>query len=187
MLSIFIYAIIIIHLCLALRCRWILSMAFLPKSVGRRPPKASAVLTNYLMQSGEPPWTSYFVKYNSVIDDQRGRSHFNWTAGNSNYHVLRTGCFPYIKYHCTKRPYENLEFQDRLFYFIKLINLGEQQTAFPKTRSVVNIIGKPENIINLCGGGLNLFSFCLDSRIMFLLGRQTFFPLHTECWIHGGK
>lgn len=92
----------------------------------KRLPKASEVLTNYLKQSNEPPWTSFFVKYNSVIDDQRGKSHFNWNVGNSNYHVLRSGCFPYIKYHCTKRPYENLQVEDKLFNILKLVNLGEQ-------------------------------------------------------------
>lgn len=145
---------------LAFRSRWIPTMAYSPKSFGRSsppPPNASEVLTNYLVQSGEPPWTSYFVKYNSVVDDQRGRSHFNWTAGKSNYHVLRTGCFPYIKYHCTKRPYKNLEFEDRLFYCIKLMNLGEQQTAFPKSLSVVNIIGKPLENVTI-GGGSNFLS-----------------------------
>lgn len=96
------------------------------RNSGKRLPKASEVLTNYLEQTKEPPWTSYFVKYNSVIDDQRGLSHFNWKAGDSNYHVLRSGCFPYIKYHCTKRPYENLEFENKLFNIIKIVNLGEQ-------------------------------------------------------------
>ncbi|XP_025409423.1 uncharacterized protein C15orf61 isoform X2 [Sipha flava] len=89
----------------------------------KRLPKASVVLTNYLEQSNEPPWTSFFVKYSSVVDDQRGRSHFNWKAGSTNYHVLRAGCFPYIKYHCTKRPYENLESEDKLFKILKLVNL----------------------------------------------------------------
>lgn len=98
----------------------------------KRLPKASEVLTNYLKQSKEPPWTSFFIKYYNVIDDQRGKSHFNWNVGNSNYHVLRSGCFPYIKYHCTKRPYENLEVEDKLFNILKLINLGEQYYLFKK-------------------------------------------------------
>lgn len=89
-----------------------------------RLPQASIVLTNYLRQTNEPPWTSFFVKYTSVIDDQRGRSHFNWKTGDSNYHVLRSGCFPYIKYHCTKRPYEDLQVEDRLFNILKIVNLG---------------------------------------------------------------
>ncbi|CAH0391723.1 unnamed protein product [Bemisia tabaci] len=87
-------------------------------------PKASTVLTCYLKQCKEPPWTSYFVKYSSVEDDQFGRSHFNWRVNESNYHILRTGCYPYIKYHCTKRPYQDLSTEDNLYRVIKAVNLG---------------------------------------------------------------
>lgn len=87
-------------------------------------PKASEVLTTYLKQTKEPPWTSYFVKYSSVLNDQFGKSHFNWKVNSSNYHVLRTGCFPYMKYHCTKRPEQDLTLDDTLFGVIKIINLG---------------------------------------------------------------
>ncbi|KAG9428462.1 hypothetical protein HZU67_09865 [Apis mellifera carnica] len=87
-------------------------------------PLASEVLTSYLLQSKEPPWTSYFVRYADVVNDQRGMSHFNWPVGSSNYHVLRTGCFPYIKYHCTKRPRQDLTTEDKFFKAIKLLNLG---------------------------------------------------------------
>lgn len=106
--------------------------------------KASVVLTNYLEQSKEPPWTSFFVKYSSVIDDQRGRSHFNWKAGSTNYHVLRAGCFPYIKYHCTKRPYENLENEDKLFSILKLVNLGKPLASYVKDwlKILVKIVQK---------------------------------------------
>lgn len=88
-------------------------------------PKASTVLTCYLKQCKEPPWTSYFVKYSSVEDDQFGRSHFNWRVNESNYHILRTGCYPYIKYHCTKRPYQDLSTEDNLYRVIKAVNLGK--------------------------------------------------------------
>jgi hypothetical protein len=87
-------------------------------------PKVSEVLTAYLKQCKEPPWTSYFVKYENISDNQWGRSHFNWPVGSSNYHILRTGCYPYIKYHCTKRPYEDLNIEDNFFRVIKCINLG---------------------------------------------------------------
>ncbi|XP_044263716.1 uncharacterized protein C15orf61 homolog [Tribolium madens] len=87
-------------------------------------PTSSEVLSCYLKQCEEPPWTSYFVKYSSVNDDQWGKSHFNWRVGNSNYHILRTGCFPYIKYHCSKRPEQNLVVEDYFFRCIKVLNLG---------------------------------------------------------------
>lgn len=87
-------------------------------------PTSSEVLTNYLVQCKEPPWTSYFVKYSSVTDDQWGKSHFNWKVKDSNYHILRTGCYPYIKYHCTKRSMEDLSVDDYFFRFIKVLNLG---------------------------------------------------------------
>jgi len=105
---------------------WGIIMSKILRNSAKQLPKSSVVLTNYLEQSNEPPWTSFFVKYGSVINDQRGRSHFNWKAGHSNYHVLRSGCYPYIKYHCTKRPYEDLEVEDKLFYGLKLVNLGKQ-------------------------------------------------------------
>lgn len=87
------------------------------------------VLTSYLLQTDEPPWTSYFVRYADVVNDQRGMSHFNWPAGGSNYHVLRTGCFPYIKYHCSRRPAQDLSGEDRFFKAIKILNLGKCTAA----------------------------------------------------------
>ncbi|KAM3967279.1 uncharacterized protein C15orf61-like isoform 1-T1 [Aphomia sociella] len=87
-------------------------------------PTSSEVLTAYLMQCNEPPWTSYFVKYRSIKDDQFGMSNFNWKVGSSNYQILRTGCFPYIKYHCSKRKPEDLETSDKFMRAIKIVNLG---------------------------------------------------------------
>ncbi|CAH2002343.1 unnamed protein product [Acanthoscelides obtectus] len=87
-------------------------------------PTGSEVLTSYLKQCKEPPWTSYFVKYSDIVDDQWGKSHFNWLVGFSNYHILRTGCFPYIKYHCTKRAVQDLSVDDYFFKAIKVLNLG---------------------------------------------------------------
>ncbi|XP_015524305.1 uncharacterized protein C15orf61 [Neodiprion virginianus] len=105
---------------------WIRSLIVLPTRKIRNgdKPLASEVLTSYLLQTEEPPWTSYFVKYADVVNDQRGMSHFNWPVGKSNYHVLRTGCYPYLKYHCTKRAKEDLSADNTLFMIIKIINLG---------------------------------------------------------------
>lgn len=59
-----------------------------------------------------------------VWNDQWGKSHFNWKAGSSNYHVLRTGCFPYIKYHCSKNKEQSLAVEDAFFRTVKVLNLG---------------------------------------------------------------
>ena len=87
-----------------------------------RRPLASEVLTAQLKH--HPYWTSYFVRLNDIINDQYGYSHFNWTVDGINYHILRIACPPYIKYHCSKRAYQNLEHEDRLFRVLKAINLG---------------------------------------------------------------
>uniref|UniRef100_A0A1L8DAD5 Uncharacterized protein n=1 Tax=Nyssomyia neivai TaxID=330878 RepID=A0A1L8DAD5_9DIPT len=94
-------------------------------------PKMSMVLTAYLEQIREPPWTSFFVKYKDVDNDFFGLSHFNWTLkSGKNYHILRTGAYPYMKYHCTKRPYEDLSFDNKFFGIIKIINLGIPQLMY---------------------------------------------------------
>uniref|UniRef100_A0A1B0D2Y1 Uncharacterized protein n=1 Tax=Phlebotomus papatasi TaxID=29031 RepID=A0A1B0D2Y1_PHLPP len=91
----------------------------------------SEVLTAYLEQIGEPPWTSFFIKKKDVENDFFGLSHYNWTlkSGN-NYHILRTGAHPYMKYHCTKRPIENLAVENAFYGVIKVMNLGIPQLMY---------------------------------------------------------
>lgn len=99
-------------------------------------PLASEVLTAQLADTKH--WTSYFVPYRSVVNDQFGWSHFNWTVpggvdggDDRNYHVLRIGCYPYIKYHCSTRPYhQGLPAEDKVFRWLKAANLGLPTLAY---------------------------------------------------------
>jgi hypothetical protein len=104
-------------------------------------PKASEVLRCHIQQRNYPPWTSYFISQYDCLNDQFGQSHFEFDVDGRNYHILRTGtnqpshlsflgifisgCFPYLKYHCTQRTKSaDLSFENRLYTFFKIFNLG---------------------------------------------------------------
>lgn len=86
-------------------------------------PPSSLVLTCMLEQR-KPHWTAWYVSRADVKNDQWGCSHFNWLVGETNYHVLRTGAFPFIKYHVSKRPHEDLEVEDYFYRVLKVLNFG---------------------------------------------------------------
>ncbi|XP_076848453.1 uncharacterized protein C15orf61 homolog [Brachyhypopomus gauderio] len=103
-----------------------LTLMIFPRTFGNKRPRplASEVLTCHLAQRRLPPWTSFCVRYSAVVNDQFGLSNFNWKVQGVNYQILRTGAFPFVKYHCTKAPPQNLDFENKFFGLLKVINLG---------------------------------------------------------------
>ena len=66
----------------------------------------------------------FYVSQKDIKNDHFGMSHFNWSVDGTNYHVLRTGCWPFVKYHCTKAPYANLQAGNIFYGVLKLLNFG---------------------------------------------------------------
>ena len=66
-----------------------------------------------------------YVPYCDVNNDLWGRSHFNFDVDGRNYHVLRTGAFPFVKFHCSRRPTgQDLSLEDKFYNGLKLLNFG---------------------------------------------------------------
>lgn len=89
-------------------------------------PKSSQVLEAYLKQRNCTAWTAFYVAQKDVENDLWGQSHFNFQVSKDcNYHVLRTGAYPFIKFHCTLRPRgQDLTVENHFYNFLKVINFG---------------------------------------------------------------
>ncbi len=88
-------------------------------------PKSSEVLTAYLRHRQCPSWTAFYLPLCQVKNDLFGCSHFNHRLDDDhNYHVLRTGAFPFVKFHCTLRPEQDLTLENTFYNVLKVANLG---------------------------------------------------------------
>ncbi|KAM3721105.1 Uncharacterized protein ACO02O_08952 [Dirofilaria immitis] len=88
----------------------------------RRRPFASQIVRSYIQSRKYPTWTSFFLLYREIQDDNFGDKRFNFNIDGHNYCILRIGCYPYIKYHCTKEPWKDFNTENRLYKFITVLN-----------------------------------------------------------------
>lgn len=93
-------------------------------------PLSSDVLQCFLRSRNYPHWTAWYVPYCSAHNDLFGKSHFNFKVDEENYHILRTGAFPFIKFHCTKMPESDLQLENTFYGLLKVINLGIPTLAY---------------------------------------------------------
>lgn len=71
----------------------------------------------------------------------------------ANYHILRTWCFPYIKFHCTKSEIKDLSMENKFYELIKVLNLGIPLVLYGcaaifliKHDELVDVPGKDEKV-----------------------------------------
>ena len=88
-------------------------------------PKSSEVLKSYLKQRNLTSWTAFYVPRCDAENDLWGCSHFNFEVEGVNYHILRTGAYPFIKFHCTQRPKgQDLSIENHFYNVLKVTNFG---------------------------------------------------------------
>ncbi|KAL1228694.1 Uncharacterized protein TSPI_04378 [Trichinella spiralis] len=87
-------------------------------------PLASDVLRVHLITRQHPAVTSFFIPYRYIQDEHFGQSCFNFEVDKINYRIMRTGCFPFVKYYCNREaPIDNY-LTDKFFTILKILNLG---------------------------------------------------------------
>ncbi len=97
---------------------------FRPKTRPSNLPKSSQVLSAYLEHRRFPTWTAFYLPICQAENDLFGQSHFNHVVNGKNYHVLRTAAFPFVKFHCTLRPCQDLSLENAFYNALKVANLG---------------------------------------------------------------
>ena len=114
-----------------------------------------------LIQRRFPYWTSFFVKYADIKSDHHGKSHFNFQVQCpkdpqkvQNYEILRTGCFPYIKYHCTRtNPPNDVNFTNNVIRCCKIATFCVPCLLYGT--AAIFLISHKENVESL--NGLELY------------------------------
>ena len=97
-----------------------------------------------------------------VRNDQWGRSHFNWSVDGVNYHVLRTGAFPFVKYHISRRPVEDLSLEDNFYRVLKVLNFGLPTLLY----GIAGLLwAKHTEIVALpCGSKITIYFWYKENR-----------------------